>query len=374
MDHPIHSNSIMTFFSVLPDSRKSRNKLYSLFDLISTAILATLCSVDDYYGISLWVEDNLEWLQSVGICNKGAPSHDTYERFFKYLDPNAFEASFMKWTQSLSQSFDGIIAIDGKTLCNSGSCNTNPIHIVSAFAAENSLILGQLKCAGKGKEIETIQMLLDILDVKGATVTIDAAGCQKAIVEKIRKKKGDYLIALKGNQGLLHDEVTNFFEQAVEFKPEEADCDYWCTEEKTRGRQEKREVWTTGNINWLPQLTDWCDLQSIVCVRLTKKEKGKITCESRYFISSLLPDAKKQGKGVRSHWGIENKVHWHLDVTYNEDKSRVRAGNGAENMSVLRRATLNILKNNTTTKASIKNKRLKASRKREYLLELLLIK
>jgi predicted transposase YbfD/YdcC len=374
MDHPIHSNSIMTFFSALPDTRKSRNKLYSLYDLISTSILATLCSVDDYYGISLWVEDNLEWLQSVDICKNGAPSHDTYERFFKYLDPNAFEASFMKWAQSLSQSFGGVIAIDGKTLCNSGSCNKDPIHIVSAFAAENSLILGQLKCSGKGKEIETIQMLLDILDVKGSTVTIDAAGCQKAIVEKIRKKKGDYLIALKGNQGLLYDEVTNFFEQAVEVNPEEADCDYWCSEEKARGRQEKREIWSTGNIDWLPQLTDWCDLQSIVCVRLMKTEKGKTTIESRYFISSLLPDAEKQGKGVRSHWGIENKVHWHLDVTYNEDKSRVSAGNGAENMSVLRRATLNILKNDMTTKASIKNKRLKASRKREYLLDLLHVK
>lgn len=364
----------MTFFSVLPDSRKSRNKLYSIYDLISTSILATLCSVDDYYGMSLWTEDNLDWLQSVGICKSGAPSHDTYERFFKHLDPKAFEASFIKWAQSLSQSFGGVIAIDGKTLCNSGSYETDPIHIVSAFAAENSLILGQLKCSGKGKEIETIQMLLNILDIKGATITIDAAGCQKVIVEQIREKKGDYLIALKGNQGLLHDEVTNFFEQAIVVKPEEADCDYWCSEEKTRGRQEKREVWTTGNIAWIPQLKDWRDLQSIVCVRLTKTEKGKTTCENRYYISSLLPNAEKQGRGIRSHWGIENKVHWHLDVSYNEDKSRVRAGNGAENLSVLRRATLNILKSDTQTKASIKNKRLKASRKKEYLLDLMGVK
>jgi predicted transposase YbfD/YdcC len=374
MDHSIHSSSIMTFFSVLPDSRKSRNKLYSLYDLISTAILATLCSVDDYYGVSLWTEDNLEWLQSVGICKNGAPSHDTYERFFKHLDPKAFEASFIKWAQSLSKSFGGVIAIDGKTLCNSGSYEMDPIHIVSAFATENSLILGQLKCSGKGKEIETIQMLLNILDIKGAIITIDAAGCQKVIVKQIREKKGDYLIALKGNQGLLHDEVTNFFEQAVVVKPEEADCDYWCSEEKTRGRQEKREVWTTGSIDWIPQLKDWRDLQSIVCVRLTKIEKGKITRESRYYISSLLPDAEKQGRSVRGHWGIENKVHWHLDVSYNEDKSRVRAGNGAENLSVLRRATLNILKSDTRTKASIKNKRLKASRKKAYLLELMGVK
>lgn len=374
MGRSIHTSSIMTYFSVLPDSRKPRNQIYSLYDLISTAILATLCSVDDYYGISLWTEDNLEWLQSVGICENGAPSHDTYERFFKYLDPKAFESSFIKWTQSIAQSFGGIIAIDGKTLCSSGSVETNPIHMVSAFAVENSLILGQLKCSGKGKEIETIQMLLNILDIKGATITIDAAGCQKVIVNQIREKKGDYLIALKGNQGSLHDEVTNFFEQALEIDPEKADCDYWCCEEKTRGRKEKREVWTTGNIEWIPMLEDWRDLRSIVCVRLTKIEKDKTTKEIRYYISSLLPNAERQGKGVRDHWGIENKVHWHLDVNYNEDKSRVRAGNGAENLSVLRRATLNVLKTDQKTKASIKNKRLKASRNRDYLLGLIGVK
>ena len=203
----------------------------------------------------------------------------------------------MKWAQSISQPFGGVIAIDGKTLCNSRGCNKDSIHIVSTFAAENSLILGQLKCAGKGKEIETIQILLDILDVKGSTVTIDAAGCQKAIVEKIRKKRGDYLVALKGNQGLLHDEVTNFFEQAVKVKPEEANCDYWCSEEKARGRQEKREVWTTGNIDWLPQLTDWCDCKALYVFDLRKQKRVKQHAKIDILSQAFYRTQKSRGKG-----------------------------------------------------------------------------
>ena len=374
MDSLIASSSVMIYFSVLPDPRKLRNQLYSLHDLISTSILSTLCGFDDYHDMNLWVEENIDWLQSVGICLEGAPSHDTYERFFKHLDANAFQNCFMKWTQSLSKTFGGVIAIDGKTLCNSGDQSTNPIHVVSAFAAENSLVLGQLKCSGKGKELETIQKLLEILDVKGAIVTIDAGGCHKVIAEKIRDKKGDYILALKGNQGTLHDEVSYFFEEAVKVKPEEADCDYWCTEEKTRGRCEKREVWACQMLDWLPQLELWKDLQSIVCIKSTRHEKGKTSEESRFYISSLPGNASRLGKAIRDHWGIENKVHWQLDVTYREDLSRVRKGNGAENLSTLRRATLNLLKEDKSNKHSLKKKRSKACLNRKYLLSLIGVK
>jgi predicted transposase YbfD/YdcC len=364
----------MVHFSLLTDPRKPRNQLYSVSDLISTAILATLCSADDYYSISLWTETNLDWLKSVGICENGPPSHDTYERFFKFLDPNVFRECFMAWTQAMARSIGEVIAIDGKTLCNSGDDTLDPIHMVSAFAAENSLVLGQLKCKNKGQELETIQRLLEILDIKGAIITIDAAGCHKVIVNRIREKEGDYLIALKGNQGNLHDEAINFFEQALLTAPEEADCDYWRYEERSRGRHEIREIWATEGLDWLDQKDDWKDLRSIVCVRLTKAVRNKQTQETRYYISSLKADAERLGRTVRSHWSIENNLHWQLDVTYREDLSRVRKGNGAENLSVVRRSTLNLLKEDKVTKVGMKNRRLKAGWDREYLLGLIGVK
>jgi predicted transposase YbfD/YdcC len=364
----------MLHFSVLPDPRKQRNQLYRLHDIVSTAILATLCSIDHYYGMSDWTEDNIKWFQSVGICLAGVPSHDTYERFFKHLDSKAFQLCFMKWTQSIAQAFKGVIAIDGKTLRNSGDDQTDPIHIVSAFAAENSLVLGHQKCAGKGKELEAIQQLLEILDIREAIITIDAAGCHKEITSQIKGRGGDYQIALKGNQEKLHDEVVNFFNQACVVAPEEANCDYWCAEETTRGRNEKREVWSCDHLNWLPQQNSWYGLNSIVCISKTRSEKGQSIKETRYFISSLPANAQRQGKVVRSHWGIENQLHWHLDVTFKEDKSKVRAGNGAENLSLLRRSTLNLLKLDKSTKVSLKNKRLKAGRKPDYLLSLIGVK
>lgn len=374
MDPSIQKTSIMLHFSILPDPRKPRNQLYPLSDIVSTAILSTLCGMDDYVGMSMWTEEHVDWLQSVGICAEGAPSHDTYERFFKYLDPNAFRTCFMSWTQSIARAFQGVIAIDGKTLCNSGDDVCNPIHMVSAFAAENSLVLGQLKCSGKGKELETIQQLLNILNIKGATITIDAAGCHKVIVEQIRSNGGDYLIALKGNQATFYWEVENFFRQALEVEPEEADCDYWCSEERTRGRTEKREVWACEELNWLPQREQWRDLKAIVCVRTTRATKDKSTQELRFYISSLSANAEKLAKGIRSHWSIENELHWQLDVTYREDLSRVRKGNGAENLSVVRRATLNLLKEDKTSKVGLQKRRMKASWKREYLLGLIGVK
>lgn len=205
-------------------------------------------------------------------------------------------------------------------------------------------------------------------------MTIDAAGCHKVIVERIRERGGDYLIALKGNQGNLHDEAVNFFDQALLVSSEEAGCDYWCCEETGRGRRERREIWTTEDLDWLPQLCDWKDLRSITCVRLTKTARGKQTQETRYYISSLKPEAERLAKAVRSHWRVENNLHWQLDVTYREDLSRVRRGNGAENLSVVRRSTLNLLKEDKVTKVGMKNRRLKAGWDREYLLGLIGVK
>ena len=367
----IQKTSIMSSFSILPDPRKERNQEYTLFEIITIAILGVLCGADDWVSISAWGEANQEWLQKIGLCKKGVPSHDTFSRFFRYVDSKAFEECFIQWTQKIAKAFQEIIALDGKTLRSSKEGNEKAIHIVSAFAVKNDLILGQLATEKKSNEITAFPLLLKILDLENSIVTIDAAGCQKDIAKIIIQKKGDYLLAVKGNQKKLFDELGNFFDQAIECSEEEVGYDYYSTEEKSRNRIEKREVWTVEDLEWLSQKKDWEGLKTISCIKSTRTYKEKTSIEFRYYISSLSKDAKRIAEAIRGHWGVENKLHWQLDVSYNEDKCKVRKDNGAENFSVLRRATLNLLKKDKKTKAGIANKRLKAGWSKKYLLEVL---
>lgn len=306
----------------------------------------------------------------------GAPSHDTYNRFFRFLDPVTMERCFIEWTRSLSGKIQGIIAIDGKTLRGSGESNSlDAIHMVSAFAAENELILGQLKTIGKGKELDGIRLMLQLLDIEGTTITIDAGGCHKDIAEIIREKNADYILGLKGNQGTLLAETENFFQQVLAMNQEEwateCQCDYFVSEERSRNRQEKREVWATQDLDWLAQRTFWKDLTSVVCVRSTRIFEGTSSTEIRFYISSAEANAERLGKGIRQHWGIENKVHYVLDVAYSEDKCRIRKDHGAENMSILRRAVQNMVKLEQSKKLSTNKKRTLAAVSPEYRLRLL---
>src|SRR5579872_5851763 len=302
MTTKIEQSHFMQFFSVLPDPRKLRNQLYPLSDIISTAILAILCGYEDWEDVSLWTQGNLSWLQPLGICVEGAPSHDTYNRFFRFLDPNVMETRFIQWTQSLVGKIQGIVAIDGKTLRGSGEVTSDldAIHMVSAFAAENEIILGQLKTAGKGKELEGIKLILQLLDLEGTTVTIDAGGCHREIVELIRSRNADYILGLKGNQGTLLAEAENFFTQVLSMNQDEwekeCECDYFVTEERSRNRQEKREVWATSNLEWLPQRTVWKDLRSITCVKSTRVINTESSVELRFYISSREANAESLGK------------------------------------------------------------------------------
>ena len=313
----IEKSHFMQIFSVLPDPRKSRNQLYPVPDIISTAILAVLCGYEDWEDVSLWTQGHLSWLQSLGLCLEGVPSHDTYNRFFRFLDPTVMEKCFIQWTQSLSGKIQGIIAIDGKTLRGSGeaSSNLDAIHMVSAFATLNEMILGQLKTAGKGKELEGIKLMLQLLDIEGATVTIDAGGCHKEVAKLIREKKADYILGLKGNQGTLLAETENFFTQVLSLKEDEwrseCQCDYFVAEEKSRNRQEKREVWATDALDWLSQRTAWQDLTSIVCVRSTRLVNAQSSTELRFYISSRDANAESLGKGIREHWGVESAPQAH---------------------------------------------------------------
>lgn len=373
----IEQSSFMQHFSVLPDPRKIRNQLYPLSDIISTSILAILCGYEDWEDVSMWTEANLLWLNPLGICLEGAPSHDTYNRFFRFLDPHIMQTCFVQWTQGLVGKVQGVIAIDGKTLRGSGEITSDldAIHMVSAFATENEIILGQLKTTGKGKELEGIRLILQLLDIEETTVTIDAGGCHKDVAELIRSKNADYLLGLKGNQGTLLAEVGQFFDQVLLMTEaewnEECQCDYFVSEEKSRNRQERREVWATNDLEWLPQRADWKDLMSIVCVRSTREVKNQKTVELRFYISSAAPCAEILGKGIRSHWGIENKVHHVLDVTYNEDGCRVRKDHGAENFSTMRRATQNLARLEHSKKLSMNKKRTLAALNPEYRLKLL---
>lgn len=367
------SNSVLVAFKDLEDPRKSRNQFYNLFDIVTISILGILCGADDWVAINLWATCNITWLKEHSICLNGVPSHDTLGRFFRYVSPKNFEQCFIRWTQSIAGTIKGVIAIDGKTLCGSNdeSRDGKAIHIVSAFAAENQLILGQLATDEKSNEVTAIPQLLKMLDIQGATITIDAAGCQKKIAQQIREQGGDYMLALKANQGNLHAEVENFFKQAIKVNSEESHCDYSLSEEKNRNRWEKREVWSTDELSWLPQKDAWVDLKSIVCVKSTRTIKNKTSVELRYYISSQMVNAIRQACDIRAHWGIENRVHWQLDVSYGEDKSKVRKDNGPENLSVLKRCTMNLLKADTKTKAGIKNKRAKAGWSKDYMMELL---
>lgn len=373
----IEQSQLMQFFSVLPDPRKQRNQLYPLSDIISTAILAILCGYEDWEDVSMWTEANLSWLNPLGICLEGAPSHDTYSRFFRFLDPDVMQKCFIQWTQSLVGKIQGVVAIDGKTLRGSSEVTSDldAIHMVSAFATENEIILGQLKTSGKGKELEGIKLILQLIDIEGVTVSIDAGGCHKEIAELIRDRNADYIFGLKGNQGTLLSEVSNFFDQVLLMDEdewsEECRCDYFVSEEKSRNRREKREVWATDDLDWLPQRMDWKDLGSIVCVRSTRVINDQSSNELRFYISSKSANAELLGKGIRSHWGIENKVHHVLDVTYSEDKCRVRKDHGAENFSTMRRATQNLARLEHSKKLSMNKKRTLAALNPDYRLKLL---
>ncbi len=379
MDFSLPANApLLLAFAKLPDPRKERNRLYPLIDIVSVVLLGIICGANDIMSAYLWAQHRKEWFVSIGLCLNGLPSYDTLNRVFRLLDPNEFNGCFMEWVNAIAGHIEGVIAIDGKTLCNSGDIfrTTKPVHLVNAFAVENQLILGQLATEAKSNEITAIPELLKLLTIKDSVITIDAMGCQKDIVQQIKLQEGEYVIALKGNQGNLHAEVENFFQQAKEVLPEESGCNFTKTLEKNRGRVEERLIWTC-SFDWLENkslLEGWVGIRSVVCVESRRTYKGKTTTEFRYYISSLEPIAERHAHITRSHWGVENKVHWHLDVTFGEDQSKIRAGHGAKNISLMRKSALNLLKLDTSIKAGVENKRKMAGWDPNYLLKILGVK
>jgi len=369
------AGTIIEYFSDLEDPRnhilKNRHKL---MDIIVIAICGVICGADDWVAISDFGKAKLEWLSSFLELPNGIPSHDTFRRIFSMILPKQFQECFVGWMQSVAQITEGrIIPIDGKTLRHSydSKSNTAAIHMVSAWANESRLVLGQVKTDEKSNEITAIPELLKLLDIHGCIVTIDAMGCQKKIAKQIIEQGGDYVLGLKGNQGSLLDAVEQTFAKAKKEDLDGPNFDYHQTEENGHGRHEVRSHFTTSLLDQLPNPEEWVGLQTVGTVLSEVTRNGKTTMECRYYIGSIENNAELFANAVRSHWGIENSLHWVLDVAFREDESRVRKGHGAENLALLRHIALNLIREEKTAKVGVKNKRLKAGWDSRYLAKLL---
>jgi predicted transposase YbfD/YdcC len=369
------NGDFLRFFGELDDPR-AENRRYLLCDIIALAVAAVMCGCEGWREIAEWTEDAFEFLRPLLVRpERGCPGEDTFRRVLSRVSPEGFERCFVAWTGALSQSrAPGQIAIDGKALRQSfqHAWDRSPIHLVSAFATDNQLILGQLKVDSKANEIVAIPRLLELLKLRRATVTIDAIGCQRQIAAQIRKGQGHYLLAVKENQSALHQQVKGLMDEQILEQPE----GMFTQTEGDHGRIETRRVWVSDAVKWVKGREQWPDLRQLVAVECLREVGEKVSCERRYFIASHRKlDPERAGAYVRGHWGIENRVHWVLDVTFNEDASRIRKDDGAENFSRLRRAVLNKLRafqDPSGRKLSVRLKRKKCSWRFDYFLKVLM--
>ncbi len=371
---PTKSKSLIEHVSLLPDPRVTGRCDHLLVDIVVIAITAILCGADDWNSIENFGEANEKWFRKLLPLPCGIPSHDTFRRVFAKLSPSAFQDCFIGWVRDVAGTIKGVIAIDGKTLRRSHDrgLGKKAIHMVSAWAAENSLVLGQVKTDEKSNEITAIPELLRLLDIKGCIVTLDAMGCQKDIAKQVIEQKGDYVLALKGNQSGLLEAVEAVFEQADRVGYEDYPVDYFETTERSRNRVEIRRHWTIECEGLFEQTELWEGLNIIGMVECERTVNKQTTIEYRYYIGSIENNAQLFGKCVRDHWGVENKLHWRLDMAFREDESRIRKGHSAANFAVMRHFVINLLKQDTQTKLGVKNKRLKAGWDEEYRTNLLL--
>lgn len=365
---------LLRWFGELDDPRPGRNVMYPLSAMLAIAILAVLCGADSWVEVATWGGCKLEWLRTFLPLPHGIPSHDTFGRVFGRLDPAAFEKCFRAWTAALAQSKCRLIAIDGKTLRHSfdRADGKAAIHRVSAWAQENQLVLGQLTTDAKSNEITAIPALLELLDLQGAVVTIDAMGCQKAIAEKVVAQGGDYILQVKDNHPTLRADLELLFAEGM--RPDCLGVRHEFTEDVTagHGRVETRRLWATEEVAWYGEATQWKGLARFLCIEAIREVGDKRSVERRYYLSSLrTTPAESLLRIIRGHWGVENGLHWCLDVSFNEDQSRIHKGHAAENFSRLRRLALNLLKKDKTFQVGLKTKAKACSWDHQYLLKVL---
>jgi predicted transposase YbfD/YdcC len=370
--------SLLEHFADLSDPRIDRTKLHALSDILVIAVSAVICGAEGWTDIEEFGKSKEGWLGKLLPLTNGIPSHDTFRRVFERLDPDQFEACFLSWIKSLAP-MTGQVAIDGKTLRGSHD-QTNgkkALHLVSAWASECRLVLGQVATAEKSNEITAIPELLKMLDLSGCLVTIDAMGCQTNIAAQIIAQEGDYLLAVKDNQKNLAHDVTELFDiEFAQTEPFEGFAhDYAKTIDKGHGRIEIRECWTITDpelLQYLRNFEVWSELKTIALVRGTRRVNEVESMQDRYYISSLTGDARTILQAVRHHWGIENSLHWVLDVVFREDQARMRQGDTAHNFAMLRHIALNLLRAQKSGPKSVRGKRLKAAWDNDFLLKVLL--
>jgi predicted transposase YbfD/YdcC len=366
--------SIAHHFAEVTDPRIDRSRLHELLDIIAIAICAVVAGADSWDDIEDFGKVKHDWLKTFLDLPNGIPSHDTFRRLFERLDPDEFQRGFLRWIEALHEATERqVIAIDGKTLRRSfdRAKGRSALHMVHAWATANHLLLGQVAVDEKSNEITAIPKLLRMLSISGAIVTIDAMGCQKEIARTIRDRKADYVLALKGNHEHLFEQVVAFWDRACARLMKGPDIGYDRQWSEGHGRTEARRCWATSDLDWLEGREEWKDLKSVVFIESERFIGEKLSVETRYYLSSLPNDAKLLNQAVRSHWGVENSLHWVLDVTFHEDRSRIKKKNAPENFGLLRRLALCLLKQESSSKRSIKGKRLRASWDEGYLQRVL---
>ena len=366
---------LLRHFGQLKDPRMNRTKKHSLTDILTIAICAVICGADGWVQVAKFGRCKLKWFKTFLDLPNGIPSHDTFGRVFAALAPAAFEECFIRWISELATASAGrLIAIDGKSIRRSldAAAGKAAIHLVSAWCAANQLVLGQIATDAKSNEITAIPELLKLLDITGAVVTIDAAGCQKKIARQIVEQGGHYILQLKGNQGTLHAETVRLFDECLTDDCHGIAYSTAKSLDKGHGRIEHRRLWATSEIGWFAEKDKWSNLRCLIRVQAQRTINGQTSTEYRYYLSDLPADGAAQLLSyIRGHWGVENNLHWCLDVQFREDDRRIRQGHAAENFARLSRIALNLLKAESTNDGGIKTKRLCCGWDHDYLLKVL---
>lgn len=376
--HALNTNdetpSLIEYFADLADPRIEDRCDHKLIDILFIAVCAVICGADGFTDMEEFGLSKQTWLRQFLELPNGIPSHDTFGRVFARLKPGQFQQCFLMWVRAVADvTGNEIVPIDGKKLRRSHdrSSGQRAVELVSAWARANRLMLGQVKVSGESNEITAVPQLLQLLELKGCIVTVDALNCQKDIASEIITQEADYVLSLKGNQGNLHKEVKSFFEAVVNDHTYGFQISRHETVDGEHGRIETRKYWHVNAPEWLKEKFDWPGLESLGMCEARREINEQASEEKRYYLSSLSVDAVRLAEAVRGHWSIENSLHWILDVVFREDDSRVRVGHAAENFALIRRIALNLLQQEKSLKRGVKTKRLKAALDDSYLFKVL---